>query len=491
MEKEVAGVRFGSRGPTITHLLFVDECVVFLEASPGNLEALKRVLEKYEESWGQKVNMQKSFIFFSKGCREEIRTELKDTIGIQCEALSEQYLGLPMVLERSKNGAFKYITDRSRGKVTGWKGQGLPMAEKEILVKSVLQAVGTYPMGCFQLTKGQCGELIAVASRFWWGDSENKRKLHWISWQRMCTTKCSGSMGFRDYGDFNQALLAKQAWRMATNPSSLCSRVLKARYFIDGDFMSARCPKKSSFTWKSILYGRELLKEGVVCRIGSGEKIKVLDDNWIPRSYHMRPLGVKPNQTVNTVNDFLLDNGEGWDAEKLNECFFEVDVNDTLKIHVGRAGSDDYMAWNYTKNGVFSVRSVYHLKQKLKRSVADNTESSLSTTEHQGWLALWEADVASKIKVHCWGLAKNGLAVGSELSRRKVKEGVRCIACNREETLLHRFWHCPHSVQVWNCCVLPPSVLWRHHRWTCDRIVSCRPGSWTGSTLFRQRTWLW
>jgi hypothetical protein len=65
------------------------------------------------------------------------------------------------VVGRSKNGVFKYVNDRSKGKVSGWKGQGLSMAEKEILVKFVLQAVGTYPMGCFQFSKGQCGELSA------------------------------------------------------------------------------------------------------------------------------------------------------------------------------------------------------------------------------------------------------------------------------------------------------------------------------------------
>jgi hypothetical protein len=177
MEKELAGVSFGSRCPTITHLLFVDDSVVFLEASPGNLEALKNVLEKYEESLGQKVNMQKSSIFFGRGCREETRTMLKDLIGIQCEALSERYLGLPSVVGQSKNGVFKYVTDRSKGKVLGWKGQGLLMAGKEILVKSILQAVGMYPMGCFQFSKGQCGELSAVASRFWWGDLENKKRV--------------------------------------------------------------------------------------------------------------------------------------------------------------------------------------------------------------------------------------------------------------------------------------------------------------------------
>jgi hypothetical protein len=62
-------------------------------------------------------------------------------------------------------------------------------------------------------------------------------------------------MGFRDYVDFNQALLAKQAWRMITNPESLCARLLKARYAVNGDLLSAKCPKKSFYTWRSVLHG--------------------------------------------------------------------------------------------------------------------------------------------------------------------------------------------------------------------------------------------
>jgi hypothetical protein len=79
---------------------------------------------------------------------------LKNKIGITCEALSERYLGLPIVVGRSKRGAFKHLTDRSRGKISGWKGQGLSMAGKEILIKSVLQAISTYSMGVFLQNKG-------------------------------------------------------------------------------------------------------------------------------------------------------------------------------------------------------------------------------------------------------------------------------------------------------------------------------------------------
>ena len=139
------------------------------------------MLRNYEVCSGQRVNMQKSSIFFEKGCPEETRAELKGVIGISCEALSKKYLGLPTLVGRSKDGAFKHLPDRSWGKVHGWKGQGLSMEGKETLVKSVLQAVPTYSMGCFQLSKKLYSSLTSIAARFWWGAEDGKRKVHWIS----------------------------------------------------------------------------------------------------------------------------------------------------------------------------------------------------------------------------------------------------------------------------------------------------------------------
>ena len=104
-----------------------------------------------------------------------------------------------------------------------------------------------------------------------------------MSWNKMCHAKREGGMGFRDPEAFNQALLAKQAWRILQTPSSLCAQVIKARYFPEGSIMSATCPSGGSFTFRSILYGRDLLREGLVWRIGDGTAINVHHDNWIPR----------------------------------------------------------------------------------------------------------------------------------------------------------------------------------------------------------------
>jgi hypothetical protein len=45
---------------------------------------------------------------------------------------------------------------------------------------------------------------------------ENKKRMQWMSWERLTRPKSQGDIGFRDLRIFNQALLARQAF----NPTS-------------------------------------------------------------------------------------------------------------------------------------------------------------------------------------------------------------------------------------------------------------------------------
>nr|XP_027103208.1 uncharacterized protein LOC113724515 [Coffea arabica] len=68
--KLISGISISRRGPSVSHLFFADDTLVFCKASPDQAEELMNVLVTYERGSGQMVNYDKSSVFFSKNTPE-------------------------------------------------------------------------------------------------------------------------------------------------------------------------------------------------------------------------------------------------------------------------------------------------------------------------------------------------------------------------------------------------------------------------------------
>ncbi|GAV92245.1 hypothetical protein CFOL_v3_35626, partial [Cephalotus follicularis] len=93
---------------------------------------------------------------------------------------------------------------------------------------------------------------------------------------------------------FNLAMLVKQGWRLITHEDSLCSMVLKARYFKYGTFSEVSMGHNPSFTWRSVHKAKEVLKRGLKWKVGNKLSIDVWSKGWIPN--------VEDCPTPNTAN---------------------------------------------------------------------------------------------------------------------------------------------------------------------------------------------
>lgn len=102
-------------------------------------------------------------------------------------------------------------------------------------------------MSYFRLPKGLCTDLTKIIARFWWGQKEKEHRIHWVAWNKMTERKERWGLGFKDLQNFNDALLAKQLWRLITEPNSLMCRVLKQKYFPRGDLFDAKVPAQASW----------------------------------------------------------------------------------------------------------------------------------------------------------------------------------------------------------------------------------------------------
>ena len=162
------GIRPGLRALWITHLLFADDCLVFLKADSRSAHHLNEILQAYGVGSGQCVNKAKSSVIFSPKCGASVRVGVRNALQIHREALDEKYLGLPTAAGRLTENNFIHVREQARSRVQGYCEKLLSCAAKEVLLKSVIQALPAYSMSCFKLTRGLCKKIMAIMSKFWW-----------------------------------------------------------------------------------------------------------------------------------------------------------------------------------------------------------------------------------------------------------------------------------------------------------------------------------
>jgi hypothetical protein len=190
-------------------------------------------------------------------------------------------------------------------------------------------------------------------SRFWWGNNVDKRKIHWVNWKKTCKAKSQGGMGFKDLRAFNEALLAKQGWRLLTNPLSLVARMFKAKYFPKCDFLKAKQGQNMSYAWQSILKASWILKKGCAWQVGNGKNINIWEDRWINPQAGSTIWSKKPETThLQNVSDLINEDTMQWKDQVLNQNFYPMEAAQISAILLANKNSEDLISWYGTKMGI-------------------------------------------------------------------------------------------------------------------------------------------
>ncbi|KAK3226110.1 hypothetical protein Dsin_005972 [Dipteronia sinensis] len=158
---------------------------------------IKRVLDVYKMGSGQQVNVQKSCITFSPSTSEVLRVQIMGLVELEKVQAFDKHLGHPTLVGKNKIKTFNELKEK--------------------------------------------------------GSEEGEKKISWVKWETLYLPKSLGGLGLMDLGLFNQALVAKQALRLAVGECSLVAQVMKAKYFRNEEFLSVRLKPGNSHVWRSLV----------------------------------------------------------------------------------------------------------------------------------------------------------------------------------------------------------------------------------------------
>lgn len=119
------------------------------------------------------------------------------------------YLVLPLYVGKNKTNYFRFLLDKFVNRIKGWSKRLLSRGGKEVFFKAILESLPTYPFSVFLLPRGLIEMLEAKARSFWWESKKRDRGWAMLSWDKVCTPKGMGSLGFKDLRLFNITLLGR------------------------------------------------------------------------------------------------------------------------------------------------------------------------------------------------------------------------------------------------------------------------------------------
>ena len=375
----------GGDSPVITHLQFADDTVVFCKADIEEVKVIKRVLRCFEVVSGLKINFSKS-IASGVGLEGNVGKEIAEVLRCKRQNLPIKYLGLYLGASSRKVKTWEGVINNFRNKLAGWKNKFLSFGGRVTLIKSVLSSLLLYYMSIFKIPRKVTDELDKIQSRFLWGSSETRRKVHLVNWERVCMSKERGGLGVKRVKDMNDSLLMKWWWRYGKEENAMWRRIIAGKYG-EGEFSwlpNVEECKKGSRIWKDILkvgMGIEALgehlKSNVKIVLGDGSRTWFWKDMWagevvlkleFPRLYSLAT-----NKGACVKDCYTLQEGSvvwrfsfrrslrGWEEEERLRLLQLLGEGVNLV-----EGKEDTIAWKMNSLGKYSVKEFYDWRESSR-----------------------------------------------------------------------------------------------------------------------------
>eukprot|EP00253_Pinus_taeda_P027771 PITA_27771 len=415
----------------ISHLLFVDDILLFTNGSLNEVKELKIILDLFMKATGMQINLRKSH-FILEGFSGNECSQITAILPFESYTMDSpfKYLGFWLKPNSYKKQDWNWLVAKIEAKIGHWSFKCLSRAGRLTLVNSVLQAMPVFWAALTWIPKGILHKIKRICSRFLWSGAKEDSVLPWVAWDKIARPKEWGGWGIKNLNDFSTSLAAKSGWRIISS-ENLWTRVVKRKY-IDPMTLDnwIRDPNKKgkniSVIWKATSEAFKVIEQGLSWQVGCGENVKIGRDPW-----------------VGCNERYALSQG----------LIRHLESKGILHLHqIEKIGHSSIwgQAW----------KSGYKFLMTKKG------------WEEPAWWAkpLWKLKCPKKSRLFFWCVLKEKAPTWDILQARFMQGPSRCPLCkNDSETISHLFLNCPFTKKVW---LEVQGLVRKHFRWEGASIMA-------------------
>jgi len=212
---------------SLTHMLFVDDIIIFGEAKDNEWESFKLILDCFCKATGMIINVQKSQLLFHK-VREDIEVVVLNSFPYPHNSLDNglKYLGFSLNPNEYKYTYWLWLYKKIEAIIMCWCNRWISRGSRLILVKFVLESILVYGSSIVYIPKGILDKIQKKYFRFLWTGRKQQDGIPSVKWAMRERPK-----DFREWG-LKTFTSAKTLWRMLMM-DCLWEKLMRNKYIQD------------------------------------------------------------------------------------------------------------------------------------------------------------------------------------------------------------------------------------------------------------------
>ncbi|XP_027098892.2 uncharacterized protein [Coffea arabica] len=455
--------------PSITHLAFADDVLIFANGSSSSLKDIMQVLEMYQRCSGQLISAQKNGYLVHPSLSLARRRVIERVTGFTWQPFPIRYLGFPLYFGRCKSSYYAAVGQSILGRVLSWKSKFLSAGGKMVLIKHVLSSMPVHLLSAAVIPTSIFKSIEQVCSNFLWGSTAEESKFHWIRWTQLCYPVEEGGVGFRRLRDVYTAFSCKLWWSFRTG-TLLWAAFMHAKYCRMVHPGQAEMRLTDSAIWRRMLNVSRHVELSMVWLVNDGS-CHFWYDNWLGSGALC--LRAPVDLSLSFCN--FITNGH-WDASLLSRTLPGDIVPSILQYPVPDGGCADEVIWVPSTSGTFTLASAF-------RDVRQARNTSVISSK------VWHPRLPLKVSFFMLRLLRGRLPLPDALCRLGFHLPSKCFCCHgaSEESIEHVFaighvasenspssslrarivdwWLRSHNsaIRRFICLILPSFICW--HIW--------------------------